>query len=55
MKRSRMLPGATSSLRYTRWRENPVSELNRSLRSAPIDGLAVNSPMSVYVRAVFVL
>ena len=39
--------GATMSLRYRRCREKPVRALNRSLRSAPIDGLHVNNPTSV--------
>ncbi len=45
--------GATSSERYSVWREYPVSTLNRSVRSAQMSASAVNSPRSSYMRAVF--
>ena len=48
--RCRMPCGATISLRYTRWRENPVSMLNRSLTSAPI-GLVAGEEADVGVDA----
>ena len=39
--------GATASLRWLAWRENPDSALNSSETSSPKSGSAVNRPMSV--------
>ena len=52
---SRRFTGATSSLRYSRWREKPVSVLNSSDTSAPSASLQLSRPKSVYVRAVLEL
>ena len=50
-----MFAGATKSFRYSRCREYPVRELNKSVTSAAMDRLQVNRPMSVYCRAVLEL
>ena len=47
MKRSRILRGATISLRYCGGAAKPVSTLKRSVRSAPRLGLVVKIPKSV--------
>ena len=50
---TRSVIGATSSRRNARWRDRPVSTLNRSVTSAPSSSRQVRSPRSVYRRAVF--
>ena len=50
--RTRSVIGATSSRRNTRWRERPVSTLNRSVTSAPSSSRQDRIPRSVYSRAV---
>ena len=51
--RVRRLCGATSRRRNSRWRDRPVSTLNRSVASAPSSGRHDSRPRSTYRRAVF--
>src|SRR5829696_53175 len=53
--RGRSVIGATRSLRNTRWRERPVSTLNRSVTSAPSSSRHDSRPRSTYSRAVLEL
>ena len=53
--RERRVVGATIRRRNTRWRDSPVSELNRSVTSAPSSSRHESRPMSTYERAVFEL